>query len=38
LYRRREAMMARLVSEYKSALAFRDRRADEAKVAGDGGK
>jgi deoxyhypusine synthase len=38
LYRRREAMMARLVSEYKSALAFRDRRAEEAKVAGGGGE
>jgi len=31
LYRRREAMMERLVGEYRSALEFRDRRADEAK-------
>ena len=31
LYRRREAMMERLVGEYHSALEFRDRRADEAK-------
>jgi deoxyhypusine synthase len=31
LYARREAMMARLVSEYREALAFRDRRAEEAK-------
>ena len=34
LYRRREAMMERLVSEYRTALAFRDRRADEAKGVG----
>jgi deoxyhypusine synthase len=34
LYRRREAMMERLVSEYRSALASRDRRADEAKGVG----
>jgi deoxyhypusine synthase len=31
LYRRREAMMDRLVSEYRAALAFRDRRAEESK-------
>ena len=30
LFDRREAMMARLVSEYRSALAFRDQRAEEA--------
>jgi deoxyhypusine synthase len=30
LYRRREAMMQRLVGEYRSALEFRDRRAEEA--------
>jgi deoxyhypusine synthase len=30
LFERREAMMARLVSEYRSALAFRDQRAEEA--------
>lgn len=30
LYDRREAMMERLVSEYRSALAFRDQRADDA--------
>ncbi len=34
LYRRREAMMERLVTEYRSALAYRDRRADEAKGVG----
>jgi deoxyhypusine synthase len=38
LYRRREAMMERLVSEYRGALAYRDRRADEAKGVGGGGK
>ena len=32
LYARREAMMERLVTEYKAALAFRDRRAEEAKA------
>jgi deoxyhypusine synthase len=31
LYDRRGAMMDRLVSEYRSALAFRDQRADDAK-------
>jgi deoxyhypusine synthase len=31
LYDRREAMMKRLVSEYKSALKFRDKRAEESK-------
>jgi len=31
LYDRREAMMERLVSEYRSALAFRDQRAADAK-------
>lgn len=30
LYARREAMMQRLVDEYRSALAFRDQRADES--------
>jgi deoxyhypusine synthase len=30
LYHRREAMMARLVAEYRSALAFRNRRATKA--------
>ncbi len=30
-YDRREAMMERLVSEYRSALAFRDQRAEDAK-------
>jgi hypothetical protein len=30
LYARRQAMMDRLVQEYRSALEFRDRRADEA--------
>ncbi len=32
LYGRRVAMMDRLISEYKSALEFRDRRAEEAKA------
>ncbi len=31
LYDRRDAMMGRLVTEYRAALAFRDQRADEAK-------
>jgi deoxyhypusine synthase len=31
LYRRREAMMDRLLTEYRAALGFRDRRAEEAK-------
>ena len=31
LYDRREAMMKRLVSEYKAALKFRDKRAEESK-------
>jgi deoxyhypusine synthase len=31
LYRRREAMMERLLGEYRAALEFRDRRAEEAK-------
>ncbi len=31
LYDRRHAMMERLVTEYRAALAFRDQRADEAK-------
>jgi deoxyhypusine synthase len=30
LYDRRDAMMQRLVSEYRAALDFRDKRADEA--------
>ena len=30
LYDRREAMMSRLVQEYRAALAFRDERADES--------
>jgi deoxyhypusine synthase len=30
LYRRREAMMARLVEEYRAALAVRDERAEES--------
>ncbi len=30
LYQRREAMMQRLVEEYRAALAFRDRRAEES--------
>jgi len=34
LYDRREAMMGRLIEEYRSALAFRDERAREAKAAG----
>jgi deoxyhypusine synthase len=34
LYDRREAMMKRLVDEYRSALAFRNDRAREAKTAG----
>ncbi len=37
LYARREAMMERLITEYRSALAFRDRRAEESKGAGAGG-
>ena len=36
LYDRREAMMDRLVREYRAALDFRDRRADDAKE-GSGG-
>jgi deoxyhypusine synthase len=32
LYRRREAMMERLITEYRAALAFRDRRAEEARA------
>jgi deoxyhypusine synthase len=32
LYRRREAMMGRLVTEYRAALAARDQRAEAAKV------
>jgi deoxyhypusine synthase len=31
LYARREAMMQRLRDEYRAALAFRDRRAEEAR-------
>jgi deoxyhypusine synthase len=39
LFDRREAMMARLVSEYREALAFRDARAQEAESsAGAGGR
>jgi deoxyhypusine synthase len=34
LYGRREAMMARLVQEYRAALDFRDRRAEEASGRG----
>jgi hypothetical protein len=30
LYDRRDAMMQRLVSEYRAALDFRDKRAEEA--------
>ncbi len=33
LYERREAMMTRLVEEYRAAIAFRDARAEEAKSA-----
>lgn len=36
LYARREKMMERLVTEYRSALAFRDQRAEESKGAGAG--
>ena len=36
LYDRREAMMDRLVREYRAALDFRDRRADDAKEDGGG--
>ena len=36
LYARREAMMDRLVTEYRSALEFRDKRAEESKGAGGG--
>jgi deoxyhypusine synthase len=36
LYARREAMMERLVTEYRSALEFRDQRAEESKGAGAG--
>ena len=32
LYQRREAMMARLVEEYRAAIAFRDARAEEAQA------
>jgi deoxyhypusine synthase len=34
LYGRREAMMDRLVGEYRAAIAFRDRRAEEASARG----
>ena len=34
LYARREAMMQRLVTEYRAALEFRDRRATEAREPG----
>ena len=34
LYGKREAMMAHLVGEYRAALAFRDRRAEEASARG----
>ncbi len=34
LYARRGAMMARLMEEYRAALAYRDRRAAEARAAG----
>ncbi len=37
LYARRVAMMDRLVEEYRAALAFRDRRAEESKEAGAAG-
>jgi deoxyhypusine synthase len=33
LYRRREAMMTRLVEEYRSALAFRNQRTEEARAS-----
>jgi deoxyhypusine synthase len=36
LYDRREAMMERLVTEYRAALTFRDQRADDAKGAPGG--
>ncbi|MEO8140929.1 MAG: deoxyhypusine synthase family protein, partial [Gemmatimonadota bacterium] len=32
LYRRREAMMQRLIAEYQAALEFRDRRAEESRA------
>jgi deoxyhypusine synthase len=39
LYDRRDAMMNRLISEYREALAFRDARAQEAEsAAGAGGR
>jgi hypothetical protein len=34
LYGRREAMMKRLVKEYRAALKFRDERAEESKKVG----
>jgi len=33
LYARREAMMTRLVEEYRSALAFRNQRTEEARAS-----
>jgi len=36
LYRRREAMMKRLIGEYRAALKFRDDRAEASKKAGKG--
>jgi deoxyhypusine synthase len=33
LYARRDAMMKRLVKEYRAALAFRDERAEQSKAA-----
>jgi deoxyhypusine synthase len=39
LFERRDAMMARLMAEYRDALAFRDSRAHEAdSIAGAGGR
>jgi hypothetical protein len=38
LYSRREAMMKRLVGEYRAALKFRDKRAEESKKVGKDGK
>src|ERR687890_180282 len=38
LYGRREAMMKRLVKEYRAALKFRDDRAEESKKVGKDGK
>jgi deoxyhypusine synthase len=37
LYARRQAMMDRLIQEYRAALEFRDRRAEDSKGAGVAG-